>query len=63
MLIGPDNRKLIPASALMGAIYLLIIDDLCRAAFVNEVPIGIMTSLIGVPFFILVLWKTDRRWN
>lgn len=63
MLIGPDNRKLVPVSALMGAIYLLIIDDLCRAAFANEIPIGIMTSLIGVPFFILILWKTDRRWN
>ncbi|GAB4268556.1 MAG: iron ABC transporter permease [Candidatus Rifleibacteriota bacterium] len=63
MLIGPDNRRLIPVSALLGAIYLLIIDDICRAAFTNEIPIGIMTSLIGVPFFILILWKTDRRWN
>lgn len=63
MLIGPDNRKLVPVSALLGAIYLLLVDDLCRAAFTNEVPIGIMTSLIGVPFFILVLWRTDKRWN
>jgi iron complex transport system permease protein len=63
MLIGPDNRKLLPASALIGAIYLLMIDNLCRAAFNQEIPVGIMTSLVGVPFFVLILWKTDRRWN
>jgi iron complex transport system permease protein len=63
MLVGPDNRKLLSVSALLGAIYLLLIDDICRSMFSSEIPIGIMTSLVGVPFFILVLWKTDRRWN
>lgn len=63
MLIGPDNRKLIPVSALLGGIYLLLIDDLCRTASAGEIPIGIMTALIGVPFFVFILWRTDRRWN
>lgn len=63
MLIGPDNRKLVPASALLGALYLLLVDDICRSASAGEIPIGIMTALIGVPFFVLILWQTDRRWN
>jgi len=63
MLCGPDNRQLIPLTALIGAIYLLIIDNICRTAFTGEIPIGIMTSLMGVPFFILVLSRTESRWN
>ncbi len=63
MLVGPDNRKLIPTAALLGASYLLLVDDLCRSASSGEIPIGIMTALIGVPFFVLILWRTDRRWN
>ena len=63
MICGPDNRQLIPLSALIGAIYLLIVDNICRTAFAGEIPIGIMTSLMGVPFFILVLSRTESRWN
>ncbi len=63
MLVGPDNRRLVPTSALLGAVYLLLVDDLCRAATSTEIPVGIMTALVGVPFFVLILWKTDRRWN
>ncbi|PKL41831.1 MAG: ABC transporter permease [Candidatus Riflebacteria bacterium HGW-Riflebacteria-1] len=63
MICGPDNRRLLPMSALIGAIYLLIVDNICRAAFSGEIPIGIMTSLMGVPFFILVLSRTESRWN
>ncbi len=63
MICGPDNRRLLPVSAFIGAIYLLIVDNICRTAFYGEIPIGIMTSLMGVPFFILVLSKTESRWN
>lgn len=63
MIVGPDNRKLIPASALIGGLYLLIVDNVCRLAFASEIPIGIMTSLMGVPFFILILSRTESRWN
>lgn len=63
MLVGPDNRRLIPAAALIGGIYLLIVDDICRLAFASEIPIGIMTSLMGVPFFILILSRSESRWN
>ncbi|MDY0190009.1 MAG: iron ABC transporter permease [Desulfuromonas sp.] len=55
MLFGADNRKVLPASALIGAIFLLVTDNLSRTLFINEVPIGILTSLVGIPIFVLVL--------
>jgi iron complex transport system permease protein len=63
MLIGPDNKILIPASALMGAIYLVVVDDMSRLLFNVEIPIGISTSLIGIPFFIFILKKARKGWN
>ena len=48
---GPDNRKLIPASCLAGAILLLMADTFSRAVLPSEVPIGVLTALIGGPFF------------
>ncbi|GBC60398.1 iron ABC transporter permease [Desulfonema ishimotonii] len=51
---GPDNRKLIPASLLAGAILLLIADTITRAVLPNEIPIGVLTALIGGPFFCYV---------
>lgn len=63
MLVGPDNRILLPASALIGATYLLIADDIARMLFRVEIPIGILTSLVGIPFFAFVLRKSKKRWN
>ncbi len=60
-LVGPDHGRLLPVSALIGAIYLLLIDDIARTATVAELPIGIITSLIGVPFFALILRRTQSR--
>ena len=54
---GSDNRKLIPFSALLGAGFMLLIDTLCRSLTGGEIPLGIMTSLIGGPFFIYLLRK------
>lgn len=48
---GPDNRKLVPASCLAGAVLLLWADTLSRAILPSEVPIGVLTALIGGPFF------------
>lgn len=60
MITGPDNRQLLPVAGLIGAIYLLLVDNLCRCCFQSEIPIGIITSLIGVPFFIYVTYKTSK---
>nr|WP_320193943.1 iron ABC transporter permease [uncultured Desulfobacter sp.] len=63
MLVGPDNRKLLPASAVIGAVYLLVVDDISRLVFTVEIPIGILTSLVGIPFFALILGKSRKGWN
>ncbi len=63
MLVGPDNKILIPASALIGSIYLIVVDDVSRMLFNVEIPIGITTSLIGIPFFAIILRKAKRGWN
>jgi iron complex transport system permease protein len=63
MLVGPDNKVLIPASALIGAIYLIVVDDVSRMLFNVEIPIGITTSLIGIPFFAIILKKARRGWG
>lgn len=63
MLVGPDNKILIPASAFIGAIYLIVVDDISRIIFNVEIPIGITTSLFGIPFFIFILKKAKKGWN
>lgn len=58
MIIGPDNRFLLPASGLMGALVLVLADIASRTLFAPQIiPIGIMTSFIGVPFFIYLFLK------
>lgn len=63
MITGPDNETLIPASALLGASYLLVVDDISRLTFSFEIPIGIVTSLVGIPFFVLVLKNARKGWQ
>jgi iron complex transport system permease protein len=60
-LVGPDHGRLLPVSALIGAIYLLLVDDIARTATVAELPIGIITALIGVPVFAIILRRTQSR--
>ncbi len=63
MLVGPDNRVLLPVAGMLGATYLLGVDDLSRLLFRVEVPIGILTSLLGIPFFMLVLKNARKGWS
>jgi iron complex transport system permease protein len=51
LLTGPDNRRLLPISLLAGAILLLGADTITRAVLPSEIPIGVLTALIGGPFF------------
>jgi iron complex transport system permease protein len=62
-LVGPDYGRLLPVSAVIGATYLLVIDDIARMAGPLELPLGILTSLIGAPFFIFLLARTRRAWT
>jgi len=59
-LVGPDNRKLLPVSMLAGACLLLTADTVTRAMLPSEVPIGVLTALIGGPFFCLIFRKRQR---
>ena len=63
MLVGPDNRVLLPTAALMGAVYLLVVDDISRLILTVEIPIGILTSLVGIPFFALILRNAKKGWR
>jgi iron complex transport system permease protein len=56
MLIGPNHRALLPVSALLGAILLLIADMLARSIVAPlDMPVGIVTALLGAPFFLWLL--------
>ena len=57
MILGPDNRALLPACFLGGAILLLGADTITRAWLPSEIPIGVLTSLIGGPFFCYIFRK------
>lgn len=58
MLVGTDHKKLIPVSALTGAVFLVIADGLCRIIIPRtELPIGILISLIGAPCFVYLMIK------
>ena len=58
MLVGNDNDRLIPVSMSLGASFLVVIDILARNLTAAELPIGILTALIGTPFFVYLLKKT-----
>ncbi len=62
MMVGADNRRVLPLSALLGATVLLAADDLARSLTSFEIPVGIFTSLIGIPLFIYLLRKSSRVW-
>ena len=60
MVIGCDYRKLLPASMLMGASFLLIVDDVARLATTSEIPIGILTAFVGAPFFLYLITRKKQ---
>lgn len=62
MVVGPDFKYLIPTSALVGSIYLLLVDNISRSIAAVEIPLGILTSLIGAPFFVYLLMKRKKGW-
>ncbi len=61
LIFGQDYSRLMPASMVMGAAYLLIVDAVARMATVSEIPLGILTSVIGAPVFIWLIMTGGRR--
>jgi iron complex transport system permease protein len=62
-LAGPDFARLIPAAALIGGGFLLLIDTLARTGAAIEIPLGILTALVGTPFFIWLLTSVAKTWS
>lgn len=60
LLTGPDNRRLVPVAMLSGGILLLCADTITRAVLPSEIPIGVLTALIGGPFFCYIFWKQQK---
>ena len=60
-IFGADNRVVLASSAMIGAIFLLFCDSFSRLIFTFEIPIGIVTSLFGIPMFIIVLRRAKRN--
>lgn len=63
ILVGPNYKYMLPASILLGGSYLLLIDDLSRTVFALEIPLSILTAIVGAPFFMYLLYKGRGSWT
>lgn len=61
MLVGPDHKVLLPAAAMLGATYLLLVDDIARTATAAEIPLGVLTAIVGAPIFGYLLKRMHSR--
>jgi iron complex transport system permease protein len=62
-LVGPDFGRLVPAAALLGGGFLLVIDTIARTVSPIEIPLGILTAFVGTPFFIWLLAGVSKTWS
>lgn len=63
LLLGPDNTRLLPVTALAGAIFLILADSLARTVLApSEIPVGILMALVGGPFFLYLLRRSRRSY-
>ncbi len=63
IIVGPDHKILLPASLSIGASFLLLIDNISRTFISIEIPIGILTAIVGVPLFLYLLRRGYSEWN
>ncbi len=61
MLAGPNHNRSLPASAMLGALFMLLADTLTRTVSQTEMPVSIITGLIGAPLYVLLLYRERRR--
>jgi iron complex transport system permease protein len=62
LLVGPDHKYLMPASIGLGAVFLILIDDIARTLLPGEIPLGVLTGLIGVPLLMVLLRRNRPGW-
>jgi iron complex transport system permease protein len=64
LLLGPDHVRLLPVTALGGAIFLMLADTVARSAMApSEIPVGILTAFLGAPSFLYLLRRTKRSYT
>ncbi|MDR3203733.1 MAG: iron ABC transporter permease [Deltaproteobacteria bacterium] len=64
MLVGPDHRRLMPTSALLGGLFVLGLDNFTRTVIKGEIPVGVLSGFIGTPLICFLFWKTKTKgWN
>lgn len=63
MLVGVDHQRLLPISIIIGSIFMIIVDLIARTAIAAEIPVGIITALVGAPFFAILFYRTRGSWK
>jgi iron complex transport system permease protein len=61
LIVGPDHRRLLPVSALLGGLFTLVLDDISRIVFSQEIPVGLLTAVVGTPVICYLFWKTQSK--
>ena len=61
LLVGADHRRLLPVSLWLGGAFMLLVDSLARSLSAAEIPVGILTALLGAPCFAVLLYRTQRQ--
>jgi iron complex transport system permease protein len=61
LLTGPDNRRLLPVAAILGGLFMLVVDDFARAIIPGELPVGVLTAFIGAPLFLYMLFSGKKE--
>lgn len=62
LVAGPDFSRLLPVALLLGGAFLLVVDTLARSVMDIEIPLGILTAVVGAPFFLFLLARGERGW-
>ncbi len=62
LIAGPDNRRLLPICVLVGGAFMIIVDTIARTATETEIPLGVLTSVIGAPIFSTLLLRKETGW-
>jgi len=62
LLVGPDFRRLLPMALVLGGGFLVAADTVARTAAPIEIPLGVLTAVIGAPFFLWLLARSRRTW-
>lgn len=60
LLVGQDTQRLLPCSMLLGASFLMLVDDLARCLAASEIPLGILTAFVGAPFFLYLITRKKQ---